>query len=124
MAQQRPTTGAYGTTGSGPRARRHEAQRTVVYPQTQVRPRWVGGDPPGLYVVVEGSTARLYWDPSPTPNVADYSIYRRTPQTGAPFDPIVDTPIATGVVGLTYEDTGLTGGDYDWQVFGRVPPGW
>jgi len=49
-----------------------------------------------------------------------YLIFRRTPPTGEPFDPEVDTPIATVPSNqLTYDDEGLAEGEYDWQVFAR-----
>ena len=49
-----------------------------------------------------------------------YLIFRRTPSTGEPFDPEVDTPIATVPNNqLTYDDEGLAQGEYDWQVFAR-----
>lgn len=44
-----------------------------------------------------------------------YLIFRRSPQTGEPFDPEVDTPIAT-TTNLTYPDTPGEG-EYDYQVF-------
>lgn len=68
-----------------------------------------------------GNTASLTWNASPTAGVTTYSIFRRTPVTGAPFDPTVDTPIATGVSGTSYSDTGLAiGTQYEWQVFGEL----
>jgi len=49
-----------------------------------------------------------------------YLIFRRTPSTGEPFDPEVDTPIATVPSNqLTYDDEGLAEGEYEWQVFAR-----
>ncbi|HEU4864643.1 MAG TPA: hypothetical protein VFT76_00220 [Actinomycetota bacterium] len=81
----------------------------------------VGGDPPGLTVTIVGSTAQLDWNPSPSPGVVDYSVFRRSPSTGAPFDPTTATPIATGITATAYNDTNLPVGSYDWQVFGRIP---
>jgi hypothetical protein len=80
-----------------------------------------GFDPADLAVVINGTTAELSWTASGTAGVADYQVFRRTPQTGAAFDPTVDTPVATGIVGTTHNDTGLAPGDYDFQVFGRIP---
>jgi hypothetical protein len=81
------------------------AQPSVIY------------DPDNLQVSVTGSTASLTWDASPSvPD--DYVIFRRTPQTGAPFDPEVDTPIGS-TAALFFDDEDLSEGDYDWQVFGR-----
>ena len=49
-----------------------------------------------------------------------YLIFRRTPSTGEPFTPGVDTPVAILPSDqLTYNDTDLTIGTYDWQVFAR-----
>lgn len=49
-----------------------------------------------------------------------YLIFRRTPPTGEPFDPEVDTPIATVPSNqLTYDDEGLAEAEYEWQVFAR-----
>lgn len=67
-----------------------------------------------------GSTAQLDWDASPTANVQDYSIFRRTPPTGAAFDPETDTPIAAEVATTAYDDEDLAQGEYEWQVIGRV----
>jgi hypothetical protein len=47
----------------------------------------------------------------------DYAVFRRTPQTGAVFDPDVDTPLARTVPNL-YTDVGPAENDYDYQVFG------
>jgi hypothetical protein len=77
-------------------------------------------DPPDLHVNVVSTTASLDWDASPS-SPTNYSIFRRTPQTGLPFNPNVDTPIATGVTALLYDDVGLAVGNYDWQVFGLLP---
>jgi hypothetical protein len=81
----------------------------------------VAADPNNLQVTIVGTTAQLTWSASGTPGVADYSIFRRSPQTGAAFDPEVDTPIATGITGTSYDDENLAAREYDWQVFGRVP---
>ena len=49
-----------------------------------------------------------------------YLIFRRTPSTGEPFDPEVDTPVAeVPPEQLTYDDEGLAEAEYDWQVFAR-----
>jgi hypothetical protein len=78
-------------------------------------------DPANLVVVVVDNDAALSWDGSPTPNVADYSVHRRTPATGAVFDPTnAATRIASGLTGLSYADLNRSAGTYDWQVFGRV----
>lgn len=45
-----------------------------------------------------------------------YEIFRRTPQTGAPFDPQSDTPLDT-TVNTSYDDLDVEPGDYDYQVF-------
>jgi Putative Ig domain/Concanavalin A-like lectin/glucanases superfamily len=76
-------------------------------------------DPTGLAVVVVDNDAVLTWAGSPTPYVADYSIFRRSPSTGAVFNP-AGSPIASGITSLTYADNDLPTGSYDWQVFGRV----
>ena len=47
-----------------------------------------------------------------------YHIFRRSPQTGQPFDPEVDTPVAVVNHPTTaYEDKDLPAGEYDTQVF-------
>ncbi len=49
-----------------------------------------------------------------------YLIFRRTPPTGEPFDPEVDTPIATVPSNqLTYDDEGIGEAEYEYQVFAR-----
>jgi hypothetical protein len=80
-------------------------------------------DPAALAVVPTGpTTATLTWDAAVLAGVTDYSVFRRTPSTGVPFDPTVDTPVASAVALLTYPATGLTPAtEYEWQVFGRVP---
>jgi hypothetical protein len=80
-----------------------------------------GFDPANLSVNIVSTTAQLSWDASPTPGVVDYLVFRRTPQTGQPFDPKVDTPVATGITVTSYDDESLDTGNYDWQVFGRIP---
>jgi hypothetical protein len=80
-----------------------------------------GFDPADLDVTINGTTAELTWSASPTAGVADYQVFRRTPQTGDPFDPETDTPVATGITDLFYDDVGLDPGDWEWQVFGRIP---
>lgn len=78
-------------------------------------------DPPNVAIEITGTTAHLTWDASADPDVADYAVFRRTPQTGAAFDPNVDTPVASGITDLFYDDAGLSFDmPYDWQVFGRV----
>jgi hypothetical protein len=74
-------------------------------------------DPANLQVSVTGSTASLTWDASPS-SPDDYVVFRRTPQTGDPFDPQVDTPVGS-TSDLFFDDEDLPEGDYDWQVFGR-----
>ena len=71
-------------------------------------------------VTAEPATAELRWDASPTAGVEDYSVFRRSPPTGEPFDPETDTPIADGIVTTAYDDEGLTDGDYEWQIYGRT----
>ena len=66
-----------------------------------------------------GSAEHLSWDESPTSGVVEYHVFRRSPQTGAVFDPDVDSPIAV-VEGLGHVDEGLDVAGYDWQAFGRV----
>lgn len=77
-------------------------------------------DPTELAVNVVGNEADLTWDPSTSPGLLDYSVFRRSPSTGASFTPGVDTPIASGVTDESYADSGLTIGSYDWQVFARL----
>ena len=46
-----------------------------------------------------------------------YLIFRRTPATGQPFDPEVDTPVAEVPSNqLTYDDENLGDADYEYQV--------
>lgn len=79
-------------------------------------------DPRNLTVSASGTTAILSWTASTTLGVLDYSIFRRSPPTGVPFNPRFDTPVASSVSATTYSDTGLTSNTtYEWQVFGRIP---
>jgi hypothetical protein len=78
-------------------------------------------DPTGAIVVPAlGANVTLNWDASPTSGVTAYSIFRRTGVTGVAFVPGTDTPIATGVAALTYTDSGLSSGTYEYQVFGEI----
>ena len=77
-------------------------------------------DPANLTVTMVGTSAVLNATASPTVGVASYSVFRRSPATGAAFVPGVDTPIATGVT-LPYVDPSLTDGDYEWEIFGELP---
>lgn len=77
-------------------------------------------DPTNFTVDIDGTTATLDWDASITAGIDDYSVFRRTPATGEPFNPFVDIPVASGITATSYEDTGLDPGtEYEWQVFGR-----
>lgn len=76
------------------------------------------GDPTNLVVTQVGSDAHLVWDTST--GALDYSIFRRTPQTGALFVPESDTPLASGISALSYTDDTVGIADYDYQVFGRL----
>lgn len=76
-------------------------------------------DPPDLAVSMSGLDATLTWSASQSDSIAGYDVYRRSPATGMPFVPGVDTPIATGVTS-PYSDAGLAAGDYEWQVFGTA----
>jgi hypothetical protein len=78
-------------------------------------------DPVITFAAQVGTDVLLEWDPSPTPGVTDYSVFRRSPQTGAPFDPTTDTPLASGILIEEYLDEDPPAGDYDYQVFGRIP---
>jgi hypothetical protein len=73
-------------------------------------------DPANLVVTPSGE---LSWDPSPG-DIIDYQVFRRTPQTGEPFNPTVDTPVATGITATSWTDESVESGDYDYQVYGRV----
>lgn len=78
-------------------------------------------DPADLAVAFPSSgRADLTWSPSSDPGLLDYSVFRRTPSTGAAFTPGVDTPVASGITDESYSDTGLAPASYDWQVFGRL----
>ena len=51
-------------------------------------------------------------------DTAEYWVFRRSPPTGESFDPEVDTPVATIEHPTTvYDDTGLSEGEHEWQVF-------
>jgi hypothetical protein len=78
-------------------------------------------DPANAQVTIVGTTAQLTWDASPTEGVVDYWVFRRTPQTGAKFDPLVDTPAATGIEALEYDDADREPASYDTEVYGRIP---
>lgn len=96
------------------------AQRQLYVPPASVRPGITIIDPADLSVVFSGTDAVLSWSSSPSSGVTTYDIYRRSPPTGAPFVPGVDTPVATAVTS-PYTDPGLTAGQYEWQVFGNIP---
>lgn len=96
----------------------------VIFTLTSVEFVATFDDPPSLQVNTSPNTASLTWGASPTPDVDTYSVFRRSPPTGDPFDPDVDTPIATLVAALTYDDVDLEVGSYEWQVFGIVGVVW
>jgi hypothetical protein len=75
-------------------------------------------NPANLTVTPSGTTNALAWDASA--GAIDYSIFRRTPPTGVPFVPGTDTPIASGVATLSYNDLGLSPATYEYEVFGRL----
>lgn len=119
----RVVTGSVAALGAVPRGWKNIAAVRPAPPRPLVG--WevlTSADPPALELSVTGADAALSWLVSPTGDVVDYSIFRRTPSTGAPFDPTVDTPVATGVTATSYADNGLAAGTYDWQVFGRIHP--
>ncbi len=69
------------------------------------------------------ASAALTLGASGTGEFLEYAIFRRTPQTGAAFDPDVDTPLVE-VVTSPYVDESVAQGDYDYQVFRRTASGW
>lgn len=75
------------------------------------------GNPANLVGSQVGSAAHLEWDASS--GAIDYSIFRRTPQTGALFVPGTDSPLVSGVTDLYYDDI-TSPADYDYEVFGRL----
>jgi len=77
-------------------------------------------DPANLQFSLQGEDVELTWNASPTSGVTEYAVFRRTPQTGSPFDPESDTPIAT-TGSTTYTDEDVPEGEYDYQVFGVIP---
>ena len=71
-------------------------------------------DPADLAVDVDGAVATLTWTASP--NAVNYRVFRRSPQTGLPFDPNIDLQVGA-TDQLVYIDSGLLNGTYDWQVY-------
>jgi hypothetical protein len=94
----------------------------AILPVSEIVVSPVPPDPLNLAVMPTApTTATLTWDASPLPGLTDYVVFRRTPPSGAPFVPGVDTPVGSGVTALTYPATGLTPATvYEWQVFARV----
>lgn len=124
MAAQQRQPGRAGPLGSRPApANWVAAAPTVVRPSGLVVPGVTIIDPPDLAVSMSGVDATLTWSSSQSDSITSYDLYRRTPPTGEPFVPGTDTPVATGV-SSPYSDTGLTAGDYEWQVFGVVGAPW
>jgi hypothetical protein len=60
----------------------------------------------------------LTWDASPTAGVTEYSVRRRTGQTG---EPIGEASEIARTAATEYTDEGVADGEYDYQVYGVVP---
>jgi len=75
-------------------------------------------DPVSLNVSANGSTASLSWPAAVMSGATHYDIFRRSGISTAAFNPNTDTRIArVPVSNTTYNDQGLTTGNYVWQVF-------
>lgn len=81
-------------------------------------PAATGNDPESLSASVSGSDVTLTW-PAPTePGATHTAVFRRTPPTGADFDPSTDTEIGRVTIGtLTYTDVSLSDATYEYQVW-------
>jgi len=83
------------------------------------------GDPPDpltLSATATDDDIALSWAAPTTAGATHVDVFRRTPPTGAQFDPTLDTALTRLTVATTtYDDTTLANGTYEYQVFPVVP---